>query len=350
MEWPFQQVQGCGSAGARARARTCAGRPAFTLMEMLVAIAIILALAATTVPVVNALLRQTRMNNAMARLKVGLQQTQAVLADYQMTDRAGTYPAISNAKYTGMALVVRWDDPSQDYEVFYALSAQNATKTAAPTDYLVAVSDPTDPAGAAHCLGYGRFSDLEPMTLGTGMRVAGVRRKVGAATPETTSKLELLSYPSGLSGNPCCSSFAVCLDPTGVGIPPAQQIYVNLQDVPPSGGGASGAGGPWNIWSQVAYDDAAATTGANAATYQVPTSNPASGIGECFLTSLPVLIVYQDDTLPSTGNSPSGVAWRIPNAFGQMALNPAVDVNELLAQTKGRLVYLMTQGGSPLEF
>lgn len=312
-------------------------RQGFTLVELLTVVAIIVSVMAVSAPFIYGTLRETRMANAIARLQVGLQQTQALLADYRIGDRAGTYPAIANAKFTGTALVVRWDDVQQDYEVFYALCNQGATKSTASGDYLVTQADPTDPAGKAWCLGYGRLADQETMTLGSGIRVAGLR-----ANTSTASGLELVRRDSG---NPCVSSFVLCMDPTGVGIPPARQVYVNLQVVPPSGGS-----GPWNVWDTTSYDDAGATTGSHASIYQPPSAATGTGVGECFATSLPVVIVYHDDNLPLSGNSPSGAPWRIPDAAGDLRLNPAVDPNELLAQTKGRLVYLTIQGGQPVDY
>ncbi len=315
---------------------------AFTLIELLVALAIAFSLAAVSVPVIGALVRDVRMNNAISRLKVGLQQTQATLADYQLNDRTETFPAIPNAKFTGTALLVRWDDTLQEYDLSYLLSNQGATQSKDASDWLALVPDPapsTAPgAPPSYCLGYSVFQEIEPIQLGPGIRVAGLR-----ANRAKPSKLELLGYASG---NPCCSSFAICANPTGANIQPAQQIYANLQQAPPLGGD-----GPWNIWSTAFYDAPGATTGAYAGAYKAPVKDDfTAGVGEGFLTSLPLVIVYRDDDLPLSGNSPGGAPWRIDNAAGVPSLNPAVDPNDLLAVTKGRLVFLQTQGGTPMDF
>lgn len=315
---------------------------AFTLIEFLVALAIAFTLAAISAPILGVLLRDVRMNNAIGRLKVGLQQTQAILSDYQLNDRTETFPAIPNAKFTGTALLVRWDDTLQEYEISYALSNQGATQSLNASDWLSTLPDPapsTEPgAPPSFCLGYSVFQEIEPIQLGSDIRVAGLR-----ANRAKPNQLELLGYASG---NPCCSSFAVCANPTGANIQPAQQIYVNLQQSPPLGGT-----GPWSMWSTAFYDAPGATTGAYAGSYKAPAKDDfTTGVGEGFLTSLPLIIIYRDSDLPLFGNSPGGVPWRIPNAAGVPSLNPALDPNDLLAVTKGRLVFLQTQGGTPMDF
>jgi prepilin-type N-terminal cleavage/methylation domain-containing protein len=296
-------------------------RSGFTLMELLVVITIMMALAAVSLPVLGAVMRDVRLGAAVSRLKAGLQQTRAILTDYTFADRSNTSPAIPGAVYTGTALVLRWDDVRQDYEIFYAISNQSAVGTAGPTDWLA--------SRTPVLRGYVPFTTLEPMTLGSGLRLAGLRRNDATAT-----KLELVPSPS--------NSFAVCMDATGVGIPPAPAIYVNLQQAPERGGA-----GPWNTWDPAMYDGAGANTGAYAGTYGIN-----GGTGEGFLTSLPMLIVYRDEDLPLSGNSPSGVAWRVSNPAnpGSLMVNPALPPNDLLAKTRGRIVMLTMQGGSPAEY
>lgn len=301
-------------------------RRAFTLTELLVVCSILTVLAAVSLPVIGVMMRDTRLGAAVSRLKAGMQQTRAVLTDYSFADRSNTEPAIAGALYTGTALVMRWDDAVQEYEIFYAISAQGASGTGGPTDWLAARATPLR--------GYARFTDLEPMTLGTGMRVAGLRAS------QDGTKLELVPSPS--------NSIAVCMDATGVGIPPAPAIYVNLQSAP-----AKGGSGPWNTWDITMYDAAGTHTGAYAEAYEDPYSGSASsGVGEGFFTSLPMLIVYRDDDLPMTGQSASGQDWRVanPDHPGSLMVNPRLDPNELLAQTRGRVVMLTMQGGSPAEY
>lgn len=302
-------------------------RSGFTLMELMVATAIITSVAAVSLPVIGTTLRDVRLGAAVARLKAGLQQTRAILADHPLADLSNTASPIPNAIYTGTALVLRWDDVRQDYDIFYALSSQTAMGTGTAPDYLVNRT----PA----LRGYAPFAALEPMTLGTGLRLAGLRRN-----DATASKLELVPSPS--------NSFAVCMDATGVGIPPAPVIYVNLQQAPERGGA-----GPWGTWDATMYDAAGANTGAYAAAYVDPIATPGmAGKGEGFLTALPMVIVYRDDDLPLSGNSPSGTAWRVANPAnpGSLMVNPALDPNELLAQTHGRIVMLTMQGGSPADY
>lgn len=310
---------------------------AFTLVELLVALSIMALLLAVASPILSALVRDTRMNNAMARLKVGMQQAQALLADYKLADRNDTVPRIANAKFVGTGLLVRWDDLKQDYELTYLLSNQSAAGSLAPSDYLALQPDPTAPAGAWR-LGYSRFTEFETMTLGTGIRVAGLRARRSGGAP---CQLELVGYGPGKP----CSSFAICTDVTGVSIPPARQVYVNLQDTPLSGGQ-----GPWNVWDATFYDAAAATTGSHASAWKQPAVDVATGVGECFLTALPMVVVYHEADLPQDGNSPSGPPWRVADEAGEMRLNPDVDPNDLLAQTRGHLVFLTVQGGTPMEF
>lgn len=315
-------------------------RPGFTLVELLMAAAILFMLAAMTVPVVAVMLRDVRTGNAVARLKVGMQQTRALLTDYPMADLDATSPGVPNGRYAGTALVVRWDDRKQEYEVFYAIGNQTASDPSqvgvVDAAYLTAHPGTANPKGylaTAGKYGYARLGSLEAMTLETGIRVAGLRRNSA-----TASGFELVKD----SANPSqpCSSFAICMDPTGVGIPPAPVVYVNLQ-LPPPGGGA----GVWNDWSVAMYDAAGSNTGAHAGTY-----DENGGTGEGFNTALPWVLVYRDDDLPLSGNAPSGAAWRVADAGGSMVLNPALDPNELLAQTKGRLVLLTMQGGSPADY
>lgn len=307
-------------------------RPGFTLIELLVVVAILFALASVTVPVLAVMLRDVRTSNAIARLKVGMQQTRAILTDYPMADLDAATPGVPNGRYAGTALVVRWDDRKREYEVFYAIGNQTASDPSqvgqVDAAYLATHPGTTNTRGylsTAGKYGYARFGTLEAMALETGIRVAGLRRN--AATP---SGFELVPG----------SSFAICMDPTGVGIPPAPVVYVNLQLAPPAGGT-----GIWSAWNTTMYDAANSSTGAYAATY-----SENGGIGEGFNTALPWVAVYRDDDLPMSGNSPSGTPWRAVNPGGAMALNPALDPNELLAQTKGRLVLLTMQGGSPAEY
>ncbi len=309
---------------------------AFTLIELLVVMVIMASLAAVSLPVIGAMIRDVRLGAAVARLKAGLQQTRALLADHPLADLSNTASPLPNAVYTGTALVLRWDDVRQDYDIFYALSNQTATGVGAAPDYLVNRT----PA----LRGYAPFTTLEPMTLGTGLRLAGLRRN-----DATASKLELVPSPS--------NSFAVCMDATGVGIPPAPAIYVNLQQAPEQGGA-----GPWTTWNTAMYDGGKSdqtfdagpfNTGAYASAYADPIAAPATaGKGEGFLTALPMLIVYRDDDLPLSGNSPTGRAWRVANPAnpGSFMVNPALDPNELLAQTRGRIVMLTMQGGSPADY
>lgn len=328
-ESPARPAAQTSALGVLAR---LAHRPGFTLIELLVVAVILFALASMTVPVLAIMLRDVRTANAIARLKVGMQQTRALLSDYPMADLNAVSPSVPNGRFAGTALVVRWDDRKQEYEVFYALSNQMARNPAlvgaVDANYLLAHPGTTNTKGylaTAGKYGYVRLNPLEPMALEPGIRVAGLRRRVAAA-----SGFELVSG----------SSFAICMDPTGVGIPPTDRIYVNLQEAPPGGGS-----GVWSVWDTAMYDDAASNTGAYAATY-----NENGGVGEGFNTTLPWVIVYRDDDLPLSGNSPSNVPWRVANAGGVMALNPGLDPNELLAQTKGRLVLLTMQGGSPAEY
>lgn len=313
--------------GIRRPGLTPSHRSGFTLMELLVAVSIMMSVAAVSLPVIGTTLRDVRLGTAVARLKAGLQQTRAILTDYPLADLSGTATPIPNAIYTGTALVLRWDDVRQDYDIFYALSNQLAAGTGAAPDYLVNRT----PA----LRGYAPFATFESMTLGPGLRLAGLRRN-----DATASKLELVPSPS--------NSFAVCMDATGVGIPPAPVIYVNLQQAPEQGGA-----GPWNTWDTLMYDAAGTNAGAYAATYADPVAAPATaGKGEGFLTALPMIIVYRDDDLPLSGNSPSGVAWRVNNPAqpGSLMVNPTLDPNELLAQTRGRIVMLTMQGGSPTDY
>lgn len=334
--WPPRPpaAQATAARGSRQARRAPGGRRAFTLVELLLVVAIIGSLVAVALPILRAMVRDVKMNNGIARLKVGMQQAQALLADYEMADRNDTVPRIPNASFAGSGLLVRWDDLRQEYELSYLICNQSATASTSPSDYLALQADPSYPS--AWRVGYSRFAELETIGLGTGIRVAGLRRRSG-----TASGLELVGYGGGAP----CSSFALCTDVTGVGIPPAQQIYVNLQDAPPSGGT-----GPWNVWDPTFYDAAGATTGSHAAQWVPPSSALASGVGECFLTAVPMVIVYHEDDLPLDGASPSGPAWRIADAAGAMRLNPAVDPNEFLFQTRGRLVLLAVQGGSPTDY
>lgn len=304
----------------------------FTLVELLVTTTILFALAAAITPVISAMMRDMRANNAIARLKVGMQQTRVLLADYPIADLDAASPSIPNGRFTGTALVVRWDDYKQEYEVFYALGNQTAKNPGqvgvVDATYLTTHPGTTNPKGylaTAGKYGYARLNTLEAMALETGIRVAGLRRRNASA-----SGFELVPG----------SSFAICMDITGVGIPPTDRVYVNLQEAPPSAGT-----GTWSVWDTTMYDDVGSNTGAYNATY-----DENGGTGEGFYTSLPWVIVYRDDDLPLSGKSPSGTDWRIQNAGGVMALNPALDPNELLAQTRGRLVLLTMQGGSPAEY
>lgn len=310
----------------RRRAFASRSRRAFTLMELLVVVAIMMVVAALSVPVLAVTWREVRINGAISRLEAGLQQTRALLTDYQFANRTNTVPKITGAKYAGTALVCRWNDLLQDYEIFYALSNQNAVDTSG--SFLASQATP------AH--GYSPFGTMEPMTLGAGLRLAGLRR-TGSG-----DGLELVPSPTG--------SFAICVDATGLCLAPAQRIYVNLQQAPTRGGK-----GAWTAWDTTMYDAGGANTGAYESNHVDPyVGNVNAGKGEGFLTSISYVIVYRDDDLPLTGQSPSGVEWRVPNPSSPVAgatmLNPALDPNELLAQTKGRLVLMTIQGGSVSDY
>jgi len=301
--------------------RTARRRPGFTLVELLVVITIAFGLAAMSYPVLGAIVRDVRLGSAIARMKAGLQQTRALLSDYPIADRSMTVPAIPGAAYAGVALVARWDDVRQDYDLFYAISNQNAADSAG---IYLASKTPS-------LKGYSRFLDLEPMTLGTGLRMAGLRRTANAGSDE----LELVPSPS----------FAICMEPSGSGIPPDQKIYANLQEAPPDNKPLPDGTTPWNTWDTAMYDASGSNTGAYAAFY-----DENGGKGEGFLTSLPMAIIYREDDLPLSGKSPSGNDWRKPNAGNVMVLNPAITPNELLTVTKGRVVLLTLQGGSPADY
>lgn len=292
-----------------------ARRRGFTLIELLVVVAIIFMLTGVAAPIIRSIVRDVRMNNAIARMKVTMQMARAVLSDYPVADRDATAPRIQGGLYTGMAVVARWDDRAQEYELFYAISSQHAADAGGA--YLASQSPPRR--------GYSRFNELEPLSLGSGLRVAGLRRN-----DAKTSGLELL--PS--------DSLAVCVDASGYALPPAPMVYVNLQVAPTTGGS-----GPWNTWDTSSYDATGATTGSYAASY-----SGSGGTGEGFHTSLAAVIVYFDDDLPLDGDSPSGTPWRAANAGGRLVVNPALDPNELLTKTRGRLVMLTPQGGSPIDY
>lgn len=332
---------------------------AFSLMELLVAITIISVFSAISAPAIGAMLRDMRFSGAVSRLKAGLQQTRNILTDFPVADFSQTFPTVAGATYTGTALVVRWDDASQEYEVFYAISAQTAKNPALAGSVRTGLTDPANnPKGYLATAqvnsgndyayrGYSRFGQFEPFAVGGGIRLAGLRRKSGFGRASSDGQTELEIVNDG--GSPV-SSFAVCMDPTGVGIPSAQAVYVNLQEAPPDAV-TRPLNSPWNVWDTTMYDASASNTGAYASTYVAPTpAATTAGKGEGFCTSLPILLVYRDDDLPLSGNAPSGKAWRKANAAGAMVLNPDLDPNEVLAQTKGHLVTLALQGGSPSDY
>lgn len=294
-------------------------RTAFTLVELLVVISIIAAASAVSFPMLSSITREVRLNGAMVRVTAGIQQANAILADYPLVDRDLTAPRIPGGVFTGTALVVRWVDARAEYEMAYAICNQTAKGGGGPTDYLAGRATPVR--------GYSPLNTLEPITVGNGVKVAGLRRN--NATP---SQLELLPG----------ASFAICVGAEGTMIPPAQTVVVNLQKPPVTGGD-----GPWDVWDTALYDAPDSTTGAHASKYVEPRRGSMAGnAGEAFLTALPLVVFYQDDNLPLTGNAPSGVPWRITNSDGVQVVNPALDVNELLAQTRGHLVAFSLQGSS----
>ncbi len=301
---------------------TCKGRSAFTLIELLVVLSIISLVMMVSFPMLGSMIRETKMIGAMKGMTAGIQETAALLTDYPLVDMDLTSPRIPGAIYTGAAFVVRWIDTRNEYEMFYAISNQTASGSAGPADYLCQRPTPIR--------GYSPVKTLEPIALGSGIRVAGLRRN--NATP---SKLELLPG----------SSFAICVNPSGTMIPYTQSICVNLQDVPITGSGNGGS--PWDVWDTTLYDAPGATTGAYASTYRYSSMGSLTGnVGEAFLTALPEVVFYLDQDLPLSGNAPSGVPWRVARSDGQQVVNPALDVNELLKQTKGHLVVFSIQGSS----
>lgn len=286
-------------------ARPCSGKSrGFSLAELLVVISIMITAAAVGTPIMRSATQSVRMSGATERLKAALQQTRTWVASQPLADRGQTAPLIANSVYAGVALVVRWDAASGDYEVFYAVHNQGAVDV---TDtYLSALATPKK--------GYSRLTAGEPMTLPTGIRVAAVRRKIGAKDKRGNAiELELVPDPA----NPAlaCDSFAVCVDVNGLFLPSAQQIVVNLQEPPPM---ATAAPGPWAQWDTAAY-------------------SAATGTGELFATGLPILILYQEQDAQSLFDA----AGRLPQAL---------DPNELLSVARGRLVMVSTQGGMPVDF
>lgn len=272
----------------------------FTLVEMLVVSTIVLALAGMVSPVIGALIRDVRLTGAMARIRAGFLQTHLVLLD-QM--RAPVPQIAAPAKvdpFLGVAMVFRWAPAKGTYDIFYASHAAGAMDNHSPANTLSSLGK----------VGYARMDLLEPMTLGTGVMVAGVR--TNAANP---NGLELVS-----------NSFAVCIGANQQAIPPAQKVYVNIQETP-----SGNMVGPWGAWDTGDYDPVR--------------YDEASGAGgEGFSTALPMVIVYRDDDLPHD----EGGAKVYRNADG--TLNTTLDPDELLRVTRGRLEMLTIQGGNTLEF
>ncbi len=339
-------------------------RRAFTLVELLVVATLIVMLTAISVPVLGLMLRDVKLNAAVSRLKAGVLQTRNLLADYPLPDFTQTLPTVPGSAYTGTALVIRWDDARQDYDVFYALSAQTALNPALAGTLRPGLTDPATnqrgflssagPTPAANGAdyayrGYTAFAQLEPMTLGSDVRVAGLWRRHNAGNNSDDGKTELEIVSN--NGVPI-SSFAICMDPTGTAIPPSKAIYVNLQDAPPDAAVTPYVKPCWHTWDVTMYDDPDANTGAWESQFVPPTPANAgiAGKGEGFFTSLPILLVYRDGDLPQAGNSPSGTPWRKNNAKGVPVLNPDLDPNEVLVQTKGRLLMFALQGSAALEY
>lgn len=261
-------------------------RRAFSLVELLVVTSIIGVLIAMSYPVLSALMVNTRLDNAAARLKGAALQAQNVLSDnLNVSNRNDTMPRIVGARYAGVALVVRWDDIRGEYEIFFAQHAQGAKDGAGIN---LANADP-----ALNKFGYSRVTALEPVTLGTGVRIAGVRRN-----DVKPGKLEVLP-----------DNFVVTLDAQSSAVPFAQQVYVNLTDLP-----SSPTAGVWNTAGLYTGGDV------NKLTTQ-----------DGFLTSLPMMVVYYESDFG--GPVPVGT-----------------DPNDLLKAARSRVVILPLQGGAPLDF
>lgn len=300
-------------------ARIRPAQRAFTLMELMVVTIIVASSLSVSTPVIGAMLRDSRLTSAVSLTKTAMQQARLVLASLPANDvaavdssgKVGTHP------FAGTALVVRWDQTKGDYEVFSALHVPGSAK-----DATGATLESMSPAAGSPnpYKGYARVADLEPMTLGAGVRVAGLRRN-----DASTSKLELVT-----------GSFAVCFTAAG-SVAPAQQIYVNLQSPPPNDSPTAYPGQrPWRVWDISGMY--------NPATYNESAAVGSSGQGEGFATALPMLVVYLDDLLPH--DEAGAHVYRLADG----SLNPALDPNELLRVTKGRMVMMSLQEGSTYEF
>lgn len=258
-------------------------RQAFSFLELILVVTIMGTLVAVSTPVMSSLISNTRMDNALSRLKGAFVQAQSILADNLNTaNRTDTMPRIPGASYGGVALVVRWDNLKGEYEIFHAQNNQAAKDTSG------AFLESMTPSKK----GYSRVTTFEPMTLGNGIRVAGVRRNN--------------SKPSGLELIP--DNFAICLDAQATATPSQQQIYVNLQT------DTSTLAGAWNTSPYAGG------------------SLSSSSTGEGFLTSLPVIIVYPE------------------SAASGLVVDSNLDPNTLIRTSKGRVMMCPLQGGSPVDF
>lgn len=272
---------------------------AFTLLELLVVLAIIAAIMGVAWPIFKVLKETVRVSGGTQRLKAGLQQLHITAQSYaSLASRANTLPVIPGSKFGGTAMIVAWDAKHGTDTLFYALHNQSARD--ASGTLLAGLS----PARS----GYSLLTDYETVSLGQA-RVLGLRRRDG-----TPSGLELV--PDLADPTLAAQSFAICASPRSVIIPPDDRICVNLQDPPPM---QPVPPGPWNAWDTTPYGGT-------------------SGSGEMFPTALPIMVVYLDSK-----------AGPLKDANGRIPAS--LDPNELVRVTGGQVLFLPLQGGvSSIEY